>query len=250
MKWFRELSATVRVTIASGLLALGIGAVAYGQGFTFNNILPGTSLGPSIAFNNDTTTGLYSPAAGDIGFTVAGSKQADVTANGLTYSASGGTFAQPCIPGSIGAVAYTSVGNATTNVAGKILWAACQVQRNMLVTNINILNGGTVGTDKGIAALYSSTGTLLANSALAGATTSGPNSFQAYALTAPLLITGPGRYFIAYQANGTTDNIRTFAASTFVDVLTASASGAFGTLTALTVPTTFTANIGPYAFLN
>jgi len=152
----------------------------------------------------------------------------------------------------IGSVAYGSVGTNTTMVAGTIYWAELYVPRNITVASINVLNGATVGTDKGIAAIYDSNGLLLTNSALAGATTSGANTFQSYApatATGTYDLVGPARYWIAYQSNGTTDTIRTIATATFIDVLTTSATGAFGTLTALTVPTTFTADKGPVAYI-
>lgn len=147
----------------------------------------------------------------------------------------------------IGSVAYGSFGNATTTVAGTIYWSEINVSRNVTLKGIAVLNGGTVGTDKGIVAIYDNAGALVANSALAGATTAGANAFQTYDFTSPVVLPA-GQYFIAYQSNGTTDNIRTIAASTFVITLTASATGAFATLTPLTIPTTVTANVGPIGY--
>lgn len=149
----------------------------------------------------------------------------------------------------IGSVAYSSMGTNTTTVAGTIYWAEVWIGRNMNLTGVGILNGATVGTDKGIVALYDNNGLLLANSALAGVTTVGANAFQQYPFTAVLGVIGPARYFIAYQPNGTTDTFRSIAVSTFIDSLTASATGAFATLTALTVPTTITADRGPVAYV-
>lgn len=144
----------------------------------------------------------------------------------------------------IGSVADASMGNDTAMVAGTILWAEIYLNEDCTITGIKILNGATVGTDKGIAALYSSSGNLLASSALAGTLTAGANAIQDYTLTAAYSAKR-GRHWIAYQSNGTTDTIRTIAASTFINCLTATATGAFGTLTPLAVPTTFTANKGP-----
>ena len=148
----------------------------------------------------------------------------------------------------IGSVAYGSMGTNTTLVAGTIYWAEVNIPREVDLTGAAVLNGATVGTDKGIVALYDTNGALVCNSALAGATTSGANAFQQYAFTAVQKVQ-PGRYFIAYQSNGTTDTIRTIAVSTFIDSLTASATGTFGTLTALTVPTTITADKGPVGYV-
>ncbi len=90
------------------------------------------------------------------------------------------------------------MGTNTTTVAGTIYWAEISVTRNMTLTGIGVLNGATVGTDKGVAALYDNNGVLVASSALAGATTTGANAFQQYAFTGITTIK-PGRYFIAYQ---------------------------------------------------
>src|SRR5579862_2308900 len=114
----------------------------------------------------------------------------------ISFTAQGGTTstagqAPSTVP--IGSVAYSSFGNPTTDVAGTIFFASVYVPGDMTVTNINILNAGTVGTDKGIVALFNNVGTLIGNSALAGAVTVGANAFQAYALTTPLAIQGPGR---------------------------------------------------------
>jgi hypothetical protein len=150
----------------------------------------------------------------------------------------------------IGSVAYGSFGNATTNTTGQLLGSTVIINSDITVTSVNILNGGTVGTDKGLVAIYNNNGNLVANSALAGATTSGANAFQSYSLVNPTTLVGPGRYWIVYQANGATDNIRTIAASTFIR-RTLTIAGAFGTLPAtITLPTTFTANVGPIAFFN
>lgn len=144
----------------------------------------------------------------------------------------------------LGSVAYSSLGNNTTMVAGTIQWSEIYIDQDTTITGIKVLNGATVGTDKGIAALYSNTGALLGSSALAGTLTAGANALQDYTMVTPITVK-KGRHFIAYQSNGTTDTIRTVAASTYINSLNATATGAFGTLTPLTVPTTFTANTGP-----
>jgi hypothetical protein len=151
----------------------------------------------------------------------------------------------PTIP--VGSVAYGSLGTSTTPVAGTIYWAEVWIDACKSLTGIGILNGATVGNDKHIVAIYRNDGTLLANSNTAGVTTSGADAFQEIAFTAATVV-APGRYWIALQMNGTTDRFRSIAASTFVDVKTKSAAGSFGTLTALTVPTTFTADVGPIAY--
>lgn len=149
----------------------------------------------------------------------------------------------------IGSVAYGSFGNATTTVAGTLYAADCFVPENFYATGIAVLNGGTVATDKGMVYLLDDAGNTVAASSTAGATTSGANAFQTRAfVNGPVIVPG-GHYWLCYQSNGTTDNIRTVAASTFVDVLTTSLTGTFGTAPTWVIPTTFTANVGPIAYL-
>lgn len=144
--------------------------------------------------------------------------------------------------------AYASTGTNTATVAGTVYLAEIEISRNAPLVGIAVLNGATVGTDKGIVSLYDSNGNLVANSALAGATTSGANAYQTYAFTAPYNAVGPARYWIGYQSNGTTDTIRTIAASSIIMTLTGSATGVFGTLPAITPPVAFAADKGPYAY--
>jgi hypothetical protein len=182
----------------------------------------------------------------------AGNVVASVSSGGVITPTSGESFTgrskYSTVP--IGSVAYGSFGTSTTLTAGTIYWAEVFIPRNITLTGVGVLNGATVGTDKWIFALYDSDGgAVVANSALTGVTSSGANAFQEIAFTGTYAAVGPARYWIALQSNGTTDNIRTVAASTFIDVLTTSATGAFGTLTSLTPPTTFTADKGPLAYV-
>lgn len=149
----------------------------------------------------------------------------------------------------IGSVAYNAFGNDTTPVAGTLYIAEVDVPRNFTATGIAVLNGATVGTDKGLVGLFNSAGSPLASSSAAGATTAGANAFQARNFTSPVALTGPGRYFIAYQSNGTTDTLRTIAASTFVACLTRSLTGTFGNIGGMSPPTSFAPNVGPIAYL-
>lgn len=51
------------------------------------------------------------------------------------------------------------------------------------------------------------------------------------------------------KPNGTTATVRTIAANTYIDANTGSAAGTFGTMLDFTPPTTFTADVGPVAYL-
>lgn len=212
-------------TVAVFSFGTGKVKVAFAQGFPFSVCFPGVQ--PNC------TTDFGTPP---ISFSVQGGL---TSANGLAIQT---------VP--IGSVAYGSFGNATTTVAGTIYTSAIYISSDRTITNINILNGGTIGTDKGIVAIYNTGGTLLGTSALAGTPTAGANAFQTYTLTTQIAVQGPGRYYISYQSNGATDNIRTVAASTFINVGAQSATGAFATLPNLTPFTSFTANVGPIAYIN
>lgn len=146
--------------------------------------------------------------------------------------------------------ALTGYGTSTATVAGSIYLTEVVVPYNMTVTGVGVLNGATAGgTDNGLVALFNSAGALVANSALAGAATSGPNTFQQRAFTGTYAAVGPGRYWIGYQSNGTTDTIRLFATATYLDIATTLKTGAFGALPAITPVSTFTALNGAVAYL-
>lgn len=150
-----------------------------------------------------------------------------------------------------GATAYTSTGTATTEASAEFYCTEADLPQNKLLTGIAVLNGGTVGTDKHLAALYDSAGNLIANSAVAGATTSGANTFQTFAFTSQYYAIGPALYFACIQSNGTTDNIRMVVTGTQDTYLTKGITGGtFGTVPAtITVPTTFTTAVGPYQYV-
>jgi len=149
----------------------------------------------------------------------------------------------------IGGVAYASLGTSTATVAGTIYQTSIFVPRTFLATGVRILEGTVAGTDAIIGALFNMDGKLLANSALAGATVSGSNTFQTLAFTTPRLVTGPAFYVIGAQSNGTTDAFKLVAASTYVDINAKSQTGTFGTLPTIVPATTFTATTAPVACL-
>jgi hypothetical protein len=149
----------------------------------------------------------------------------------------------------VGSVAYGSLGTSTATVAGTIYIAEVFIPRRMTVNGAAVLNGATASTDDIVIGLWDHQGNLVASTALTGALSANANVFQAQAFTADYIAT-PGRYFIGVQGEGTTATIRLIAASTFVDCMTGSQTGTFGTLPALTtVPVTFTATVGPIAYV-
>jgi hypothetical protein len=159
-----------------------------------------------------------------------------------------GSFTTVTVP-YIGAVAYTSVGTNTAIAAATSMYCTeLDVPASKLVTGLGVLNGATVGTDKHLLILYDGTGNLIANSATAGATTSGASTWQKYAFTSPYFVVGPAKYYGCLQSNGTTDSVRMLTTGTQDATTTKAVTGqTFGTIaSSFTAPTTFTTVVGPY----
>lgn len=151
----------------------------------------------------------------------------------------------------IGSVAYASVGTNTTDAIQ--LWMTdIFVPANQTISTIGVLQGGTAGTDKILVTIYDLGGNLIANSATAGVSLSGANTFLELVLLTPTLLKGPSYYFIGVQGNGTAAGaIQTIPASTFVGVRANSVTaGSFGTLPSpISVPTSFVATKGPIVYM-
>lgn len=173
----------------------------------------------------------------------------------VSYQPSGAGIAVPTAPQgprilpNTNIQAFASAGTNTTMVAGTLYRSEIYVPYLATWTGIGVLPGTTGGTDNGLVALYDSNGVLVANSAVAGVLVGTANTFQNRAFLNTVTLT-PGRYFIAYQQNGTTATLRTHAAANGGNQMTGSSTGTFGTLPAsFTAPTTFTADVGPIGWL-
>lgn len=137
-------------------------------------------------------------------------------------------------------------GTNATPVATETYYSEIPVFEAADLTGIAIFNGATVGTDKYVVGLYDVNGTLIANSALAGTTTAGADGYQRLPFTAAITIP-PGTYYVALQVNGNTDRYNAHPVGNFG---AGKGTGTtFGTLAAITPPTTFTADLGPIASL-
>ena len=158
------------------------------------------------------------------------------------------TFLRQYAP-STGAVLLSTINTAGTTLSASTMY--CQeidLQNGKYATGLAVLNGTTVGTDKHLVALYDGTGNLLANSATAGATTSGASTYQTFAFTAPYYMVAPAKYYGCTQTNGTTDTVRMTVTGVQDGYTTKGVTGqTFGTVPAtFTAPTTFTTAVGPY----
>lgn len=142
--------------------------------------------------------------------------------------------------------ATLTTGTNTAGVATTIFVNEIIINQNANLAGFAFLIGLTGGTDNVIATLYSSTGAVLATSALAGTLVSTASTFQRLAFVTAYAA-GPGRYFIGIQTNGTTATIATQAAGNhYAGQITGQT---FGTPAAITPPSTFTVGKGPIGML-
>lgn len=145
-----------------------------------------------------------------------------------------------------------AVANATsaTPSATVVYLSQIWVPHNETMTGIAVLNAATVGTNKYVVALFDSAGTALANSNTAGVLTSGASVFQKVAFTGTYAALGPKTYWIGVYVNGTTDRYYAIPTLGQMGGLAGSVSAqTFGTVANVTLPTTFTADVGPVAYV-
>lgn len=124
-----------------------------------------------------------------------------------------------------------------------------RIPHNMTITGIGVLNAATVGTNKWFVQIFNESGTLLASSAAAGVLTAGASAYQQVALTTPYAATGPQTIWVGLMSNGATDTaymIPTLGQG--FGLAGTVASQTFGTAASVTVPTTFTAGLGPVVY--
>jgi hypothetical protein len=182
-----------------------------------------TVSGGAGSFTTLTTSGVYTPSGG------------------IALASTGGfsTF----IPFPV--TATTGVGTSTTPSATTVYLTSVYIDTNATLTGIAVNNAATCGTNSYIVALFNSAGTPLAHSLLTGTLCSGASAWQDIAFTATLPVVGPGQYFVGVFMNGTTDRFFTIpAAGEYVGLAGTNTGQTFGTVAAITPPTTFTAGAG------
>ena len=180
-------------------------------------------------------------------FTIGGNVIIDETGSGL---ASPLAPQGPRIWGNGPLLAFAGLGVDTTPVAGTLYICEMYVPYKATWTGLRVLNGSVAATDNLLVALYDTNGILITNSALAGVTATGVNTFQNVPFNNTVTLQ-PGRYFNMTQFNGTTTKFRPWTAANGSNQMTTSISGGtFGTIpTSFTPPTTFTTAVGPIAAL-
>lgn len=136
----------------------------------------------------------------------------------------------------------TTSGTDTTPVITEEYVAEVFVPMNALLTGVSVLNGSAVSGNYTVI-LYDSNGAIIANSATTAQ--SGTAAYQKVPFTATYLAKGPAKYFVGIQIDNTTARIRTHILGNFG--ASKKTAQTYGTLTTLTVPTTFTTGVGPIA---
>ena len=165
-------------------------------------------------------------------------------------AAGGGFTASPrnCHTGNEPAIATTSGTNSATNTDGTVYLAEDFVPCNMSVTGVAIFNGTAVAGN-GKVMLYDSAGTRVAISA--STAMSGTTAYQLIPFTgAPIAVVGPATYFIGATYDTSTHDLRGHVIGSFATGTDAGNTYATdSTFATVTLPTTFTADIGPIASL-
>lgn len=152
----------------------------------------------------------------------------------------------PNIP--VGAVDYGSLGTVSAHTAGSIYVAEIFVPYKKVLTGMGVLMGTPTGTDKLLVGLYGGAGgTAVAVSVSSGSTMTSTNQFYEIAFTTTYTAY-PGMYWAAIQCNSTTDKTRRISTKTYLNA-TSTASGSFGALPGLTVPTSRLADCGPIVYV-
>ena len=136
----------------------------------------------------------------------------------------------------------TTMGTDTTPVVTESYVARVFIPLNTTLTGLSVLNGSAVAGNITLA-LADSNGTIIANTASTAA--SGTAAYQQVAFTSPVTVKGPGEYFVVLQSNNTGYRFRSHTLGNFkAGKLTGQT---YGTLPSFTVPTGFTASLGPIA---
>lgn len=148
-----------------------------------------------------------------------------------------------------GGTLYTGINTNGTAVGATTLYCSeLRMPVNKLLTGLEVLNGTTVTANARYVILYDSQGNALANSALAGQASVTASVYEQYPFTTKFFAVGPAQYFACLQDNAVGSTTVRMAVTGQADQLLTKGqtSATFGTVPALTVPTTFTTAVGPF----
>lgn len=225
-------------TVTAGDLTMTAGNLIFSS--ASGKVIPGAT---SLLFRNtaDSATNITITDAGAV------TVRTTLTATGGIAAAGGfSTSPRNMHTGGIPAT-QTTDGNDTMPVITETYIAELWVAANVSATGVAVFNGSAVGTDKLVLAIFDSTGAVVANTATAGTTATGTDAYQKINLTAPVTLKGPATYYVGLQVNGTTYRFNSHILGGFG--ASKKTGETFGTLTAVTPPTTFTTALGPMASL-
>ena len=184
-------------------------------------------------------TGLWTPDANTIALTIGG---VDVFRQ---TKGSGGNSPRLVATGGV-PVRVSTEGNDTTPAITEEFVSELFAPGPMYVTGFANFNGSAVAGNLCVI-LYDKAGAIVASTAAAGVAQSGTDAYQRIAFSAPVQLSG-GTYYVGVQCNNTSARLNTHAG--IGNWGTTKRTGmTFGTFSALTPPTTFTANVGPMGSL-
>ncbi len=144
----------------------------------------------------------------------------------------------------------TTGGGANTATAVASRYASIWLRGDTFVTGIQFLQGLTAATTKAIGALYDAVGNVVAYSAIAGVTMATASTYKALPFTAPLVVPGPGLFFIGIIFDGTGSTYATIPVNCNGGTLGGSSVATFTTPVPLIISATaFTDAQAPVAFL-
>lgn len=226
------VSPSIDSSTNDGSIASGSAATLYGTQYLAHSATAGSAL-VTVASQYPAGTLPWTQMAGSGAITVPSGGEAAISGRRRV---------------SVATAASLTSGTDTTPTSGTVYYGEVFVPGNATYTGIGYLIGSVGGTDKAIVTLYNAVGTVVANSEKATGTTVGTTAtFQEIAFVTAYAAVGPALYFISVSVNGNTCRLRTVAAGSVIS--TGSATGVFGTLAAITPPTTFTADKAPIAYL-
>lgn len=147
-------------------------------------------------------------------------------------------------------VAATS-GTDTAFANGTLFLSSLFIPANKTVTGVGFLLGSVGGTDRVVVNLWTPAGANLAQSTTtsSGTVAGTAANTQEIPFTATYAAKGPALYYVGVAANGATAKLRTVPAFTNAGLFAGSVAQTHGATTAITPPTTFTADKAPVAYV-
>lgn len=192
------------------------------------------------------TIGIGSVSTGAVTITPATTVTGALTPTGGVTAAGGFSVGPRTVHSGGASPATATTGTDTTPSVTETHIVEIFVPSNMTATGIALLNGSATAGNYQLS-MADSTGAVIAAAQTASTAGSGTAAYQRIPFAVAWAATGPATYYVLLQNNNTGNRFRTHAAGNFgASVKTGETFGAF---TAVTPPTTFTADKGPICSL-